>query len=456
VGLVDVAAATARRHAMLADGDRVLVAVSGGADSVALLHVLRELTPRLRLSLHVLHVDHGLRPDSPRDAHFVRRLGGRLGVPVDVAAVSVVGSSGEAAARAARYAALERAADRIGAQRIALGHTAEDQAETVLMRLLTGTGPFGLAAIPAVRGRIVRPLLDARRADVVAALQRAGLDWVEDPTNRDRRFLRNHVRHDLLPRLDAAAGSDLVDRLARVARLARETADVVARLAAVELQRVATVERDAVVVPRAALAALPERLATEVLRQAVARLGGRTPLRAWGYRGLRRVLRTAPARRPFRVNGVGLEVSGDRIRVGVAPPLPLTARPLAVPGRVELPEIGRCLAARVVPAAGYAVPREAACVALDAAMLPRALVVRARRRGDRFRPFGGGERRLKSFLIDARVPRWDRGRLPVVEADGRILWLAGLRRASAAPVTADTREILELALLPLADVSAGG
>jgi tRNA(Ile)-lysidine synthase len=89
-------------------------------------------------------------------------------------------------------------------------------------------------------------------------------------------------------------------------------------------------------------------------------------------------------------------------------------------------------------------------------MLPRTLVVRPRRRGDRFRPFGGGERRLKSFLIDARVPRWDRGRLPVVEADGRILWLAGLRRASAAPVTADTREILELALVPLADVPAGG
>jgi tRNA(Ile)-lysidine synthase len=456
VGLVDVAAATARRHAMLAEGDRVLVAVSGGADSVALLHVLRELAPRLRLSLHVLHVDHGLRPDSARDADFVRALGRRLGVPVEVAAVAVGAGSVEAAAREVRYAALERAADRHGAQRIALGHTADDQAETVLMRLLAGTGPLGLAAIPAVRGRIVRPLLDARRTDVVAAVRRAGLDWVEDATNHDRRLLRNHVRHDLLPRLGAAAAADVVDRLARVARLAGETADVVARLAAVELQRVARIERDAVVLPRAALAALPERLATEVLRQAGARLGGRSPLRGWGYRGLRRVLGAAPPRRPFRLGRVVLEVSGDHIRVGVAPPRPLTPRCLTVPGRVELPEIGRCLAARLVPAAGYAVPREPARVALDAAMLPRTLVVRPRRRGDRFRPFGGGERRLKSFLIDARVPRWDRGRLPVVEADGRILWLAGLRRASAAPVTADTREILELALVPLADVPAGG
>jgi tRNA(Ile)-lysidine synthase len=144
------------------------------------------------------------------------------------------------------------------------------------------------------------------------------------------------------------------------------------------------------------------------------------------------------------------------VRLGAGVRDPLAARTLPVPGRVELPEIGRSLAATIVPAAGYAVPRGLDRVALDAALVPRTLVVRARRAGDRFRPFGSGERRLKAFLIDARVPRWDRGRLPVVEADGRIVWLAGLRRASAAPVTADTREVLELTLQPLADASAGG
>ena len=454
--LVEIAAETVHRHAMLADGDRVLVAVSGGADSVGLLHVLRAVAPRLRLTLHVLHVDHRLRPDSARDADFVRAVGRRLAVPVDVVAVTVGAGSVEAAARAARYAALERAADRLGVQRIALGHTADDQAETVLMRVLAGTGPLGLAAIPPVRGRIVRPLLDARRADVVAALERAGLDWVEDPTNRDLRFLRNRVRHHVLPRLAATCGGDLVERLVRVARLARETSDVVARLAAVELDRLAMLEPDAVVLPRAALLALPERIAAAVLREAAARLGGRAPLRAWAHRGLRRMLGPTVPRRPFRLGGVVLEASGDRIRLGARAPSPLASRALAVPGRVDLPEIGRALSARVLPASGYPVPRVADRIALDAALVPRSLLVRPRRRGDRFRPFGGGERRLKSFLIDARVPRWDRGRLPLVEADGRILWLAGLRRASAAPVTADTREILELTLLPLVDASAGG
>lgn len=456
MGLVDIAAATARRHGMLADGDRVVVGVSGGADSVALLHALLALAPGLALTLHVVHVDHRLRPDSARDAGFVRALGRRLGVPVDVVPVTVGAGSVEAAARAARHAALDAAASRLGAQRIALAHTADDQAETVLMRLLAGTGSRGLAAIPPVRGRLIRPLLDARRADVVAALERAGLDWLEDPANRDPRFLRNRVRHHLLPRLAAALGADPTARLVRVARLARETADAVERIAAAELDRLAGAEDGAVVLPRAALAALPERIASEVLGQAAARLRGRPSLRAWGYRSLRRLLASTPPRRPFRLGGLVLEVSGDRVRVGTGRPPVLAPRALSVPGRVDLPEIGRALSARLVPATGYVVPRVRHRVALDAAQVPPSLVVRARRRGDRFRPFGGGERRLKSFLIDARVPRWDRGRLPVVEGAGRILWVAGLRRASAAPVTAGTREIVELTLLPLADPPAGG
>src|ERR687888_2767736 len=145
---------------MLAGGETVLIGVSGGADSVALLHVLLDLAPTLRLRLHVLHVDHGLRPDSARDADFVRALGARLGVPVDVVGVRIGAGSVEAAARAARHAALEAAAERVGAARIALGHTADDQAETVLMRLLEGSSVRGLAAIPPVRGRIIRPLIE--------------------------------------------------------------------------------------------------------------------------------------------------------------------------------------------------------------------------------------------------------------------------------------------------------
>ena len=439
-----------RRHAMLAGGETVLVAVSGGADSVALLSILTALAPAWRLTLHALHVDHGLRPDSERDGEVVRALGARLGVPVAVERVQVGPGSVEAAARAARYAALEAWADRLGAARIAIGHTVDDQAETVLMRVLGGAGVRGLAAIPPVRGRIIRPLIELRRQALREALAEAGLDWVEDPSNRDPKFLRNRIRHELLPLLAASYHADVVPALAGVARLARESVQALDHAASLELARLAVVEAGALTLPRAALAALPPSIAAEALRQAAARFGSRAPLRAWAHRGLRRVLATAPPRRPFRLGGVIVEVSGDRIRVGARPPQTLTARTLAVPGRVELPEIGRALQARLLPAAGYAVPRTADRVAFDAADLPRALGVRPRRRGDRFHAFGTGERRLKSLLIDAKVPRWDRARLPLVEANGRILWVAGLRRGAAAPITAATREIVELSLIVLA------
>jgi len=158
---------------------------------------------------------------------------------------------------------------------------------------------------------------------------------------------------------------------------------------------------------------------------------------------------TAP-RRPFRLGGVLVEVSGDRVRVGAAPLPALVPRPLGTPGRVELPEIGRALEASIVPAAAYEVPRDADRAAFDADALPSRLRVRARRRGDRLTAFGGGERRLKSLLIDTKIPRWERGSIPIVEADGEILWVAGLRRAATAPVMPTTRRVLELRLVALA------
>ncbi len=449
--LADLIRPTLRRHAMLAGGERVLIAVSGGADSVALLAALVAIAPSLRLELHVLHVDHQLRPESSRDAGFVMDFAQRLGVPAEVARVRVApGGSLEASARAARHGALEAAAARVGATHIALGHTADDQAETVLMRLLEGAGVRGLAAIPPVRGRIIRPLIETRRRDVEAALHAGGLDWVEDETNRDLKFLRNRVRHELLPLLASGYDGDVVPALTRTAALAREATQALDQLAAHELGRLATTEADgAITLPLGPLRALPSFVAPEVLRQAAARLGGTAPLRAWAHRGLARVAATPPPRRPFRLGGVIVAVSGERVRLGHTFPSPLAPRAITVPGAVDLPEIGRALHATIVDAAGYHVPRGANPVAFDAELLPAVLVVRPRRRGDRFVCFGQGERRLKTLLIDAKVPRWERVRLPVVEAAGEIIWVAGLRRAAAAPVTAGTRRVLQLALVPI-------
>ena len=444
---------------MLRGGEAVLVAVSGGADSVALLHVLHALQDSLGLALTVAHVHHGLRAEADAEAEGVRRLCERLGVPCHVERVTVRREPPweglEAESRRVRHAALERVARLVGAARIATGHTADDQAETVLMRLLQGAGPRGLGGIAPARGLLIRPLIETRRSALEKYLRERGLLWVEDPSNRDPRFLRNRIRHDLLPFMAALSGASVVEVLGRSAAAARAVvADLEARAGA-DLGRLATRDGTGISIDVGALAERPLELAAEMLRQAAALLGETRPLRGPAQLALRRLLADAPRRRAARLGRLAVERSGRRLRVGPVALPALAARAWSVPGALEMPEIGARLVARVIArAADYAIPREPGRAAFDADALPSALAVRARRRGDLFSPFGGPAlRRLKSFLIDAGVPRWRRARTPLVEAGGEIIWVAGIRRGAVAPVTAATTRILELVLDRLAPPS---
>jgi tRNA(Ile)-lysidine synthase len=448
---------TIRRHGMLGDGERVLAAVSGGADSVALLDVLGELRASLGLAVSVVHVHHGLRPESDADADFVLALSARLGLPAHVERVAVKRGPPwdglEAESRRARHAALQRAARAVDATRIATGHTADDQAETVLMRLLQGAGPRGLGGIPPVRGWLISPLIETRRAELVEHLRGRGLTWVEDASNRDVRFLRNRIRHDLLPFMAGLTGTSSVEALCRSAAAARAVvADLEAR-ARGDLERLATREPVGITLDVSALGAGAVELGAEILRQAAAAQGETGPLRGPAQRAIRALVGEAPRRRTVRLGRLVAERSGRRIRVGPATLPALAARVWSPPGDLALPEIGRCLTASIVVRdRDYVVPRAAGRVAFDADALPATLTVRARRRGDVFSPFGapasgpGALRRLKSFLIDAGVPRWERPRTPLVEAGGHVIWVAGVRRGRRAPVTATTARVLELTL----------
>jgi tRNA(Ile)-lysidine synthase len=297
---------------------------------------------------------------------------------------------------------------------------------------------------------VIRPLLGVRHANLVAELERAGLPWREDPSNLDPKFARNRIRHELLPLLAALHGPEVVARLVGIAARARETVEALDRIGARELDRLASREPNALTLSRAGLRALPRLVAVEVLRQAAARLGHRLPLRAWGHRRLERLLSVTPPRRSVRLGGIVVETSGDRVRLGTAPPAALVARTLAAPGTLALPEIGRVLIATLTDPTACVMPSDAAHVVFDADRVSPALTIRARRRGDRFTPWASGERRLKTFLIDAKVPRWDRPRVPIVEAGDEIIWVGGLRRSALAPVTPDTTRVLALALIPLA------
>jgi tRNA(Ile)-lysidine synthase len=463
--LLDAVRAAAVRGGLLAPGDHVLVGVSGGPDSVALLHALVLLRSELGLELTVCHVHHGLRPEADRDAAFVETLAARLGCPAQVVRVQVPrgeGRSPEEAARVVRHAALARVARGVGAGRIALGHTADDQAETVLMRVLQGAGPRGLAGIPARRGRIIRPLLEVGRAAVLAHLAAHALDAVDDATNRDPRFLRNRVRHEILPLLAAQVGPRAPEALRRIARASREAVE---GLDALVRDRLRDHLAATPVGWRLALAALDDLLPGAVkATMRLALVGVAAPdrlgsgLRAAHLDALAGLLRAAPGARVRLPGAVVVERGRDALWL-LAPGLAPAATPLTVPGQARAGGLLEVTAA-VEAIAPRPLSDRAWDAWFDAEMLglgPRAgappsatLLVRPCRAGERMIPFGGtAPVRLTGLLAAAGVPRLARALWPVlVDVSGRIpgevLWLVGIRRAAAAPVTETTRALLRL------------
>jgi tRNA(Ile)-lysidine synthase len=220
---------TIARHSLLPPGARVLAAVSGGSDSVALVTLLVDLAGGLQVQVAGLaHLNHGLRTTATRDEDVCRRLADRLGLPFLVERADVAGYSAsqrlstEEAARRVRYDFLDRAARQLDADRIAVGHTLDDQAETVLLKLIRGAGATGISGIFPQRGRIVRPLLEVERRVLQSLLTERQIEWVEDETNRDLENPRNRIRHVVLPELERAYGGPVRGSIARAAALARE------------------------------------------------------------------------------------------------------------------------------------------------------------------------------------------------------------------------------------------
>jgi tRNA(Ile)-lysidine synthase len=220
---------TIRRHALCPPGSRVLVGLSGGSDSVALTLLLRELSEHGGFTVVALaHINHQLRPDAARDEEFCREFAARIALPLHVEAVDVrvyaasQRLSIEDAARRLRYESLRRCAVEIRANRVAVGHTRDDQAETFLLKLIRGAGMTGLGGIYPQRGDVIRPLLEVSRAELREYLHGAGQPWVEDDTNTDLKNPRNRIRHRVIPELNQAAGADTTYAIARAAGLARD------------------------------------------------------------------------------------------------------------------------------------------------------------------------------------------------------------------------------------------
>lgn len=427
-------------------GEHLLVAVSGGPDSTALLAALAELAPTRGLRLTVGHVDHGLRgAEGAADRAGVEALGDRLGVRVVTRAIQLAGGSGlEARARQARYQALGAMADEVGAGRILTAHTEDDQVETLLLRLLRGAGRRGLGGMRPERGRLLRPLLRATRTDVRRFLADRALPCAIDRTNADLGHARNRVRRLLIPFLSAEFNPRLRPALARLADRLRDEDDLLAATAAA----------------RAAVHLDGEALRVEVMREPVAL--ARRIVRMWLEQGgqgaasalhVERVCRLAAGAEdgavaipgPARVIREGSRLVRRPGREAVPVPFRLPIGPgqaVAHPAgtwRLHLTE-----ARRRVP--GEQRPPSLGCAFFDADALPGGLVVRPPARGDRIRLLAGGTRKLQDVLVDAKVPREQRPAVPVLVAGEDILWVAGLARGRAAPLGRGTERIIEAVL----------
>ncbi len=445
------------RHGLLAADDAVLAAVSGGGDSVALLHLLTALSRRIPLRLTVAHVNHRLRgADSDADAAFVEDLALRLGWPCRTLETD---PPVEASSRPVPEEGLRRARRRIllhlardaGCTRIALGHTMDDQAETVLMRLMRGTGRRGLAGMArATPDGVVRPLLGFRREALRRWLAACGETWREDASNDDLRYLRNRVRSVVLPSL-IACNPAVVRTLSRGADLMGEEDRLLDAMAAEAIDPVVREAGRGVAVPAASIRALPDPIARRAARRMIRRAGGDP--RGAGSASVAHVLRIARGGSLARhglAGGLQAERRGDDVHIGpregtIGRPSPFSLT-MTIPGEATIPTTGAVLSARLMPERAALPPMgDAARACLDADRLGSVVTIRNRRPGDRFHPLGGpGPRRLKEFLIDGKVPRSERDRIPLVEGPDGIAWVVGQRIGDPYRLTGATRRVVVL------------
>ena len=430
---------TIARYRMLAPGDGVVVAVSGGPDSVCLLSVLQELAQELSLSLHIAHLDHGFRgAQSAGEARFVEELARTLDLPATIEKADVPrycaehGLSAQAGAREVRYRFLERVARDTGCCRIALGHTASDQAETVLMRLIRGAGLAGLSGIRPMRESIIRPLIDATRDEVIGRLREKGLAYATDPSNLTPAYTRNRVRAEILPVLERFNPS-IVDTLAAAADLFREEDEAQEAAIGAVLSAVVQTQGSVVRIDRDAFLGLPAAHQKRVLRRSVEGSGRNGPdLSAVQTEEALAFMRTAGSGRCLDLPcGLSLEREYGSFVLQPRKTAFAVDLPLAVPGVAAVPEFSLEVETTVTGA----LPEDPgpgnylwqAVFDYDKITLP--LHLRNRRPGDVFQPagMGGHRKKLQDFLVDSKVPRLLRDRVPVLATASDIVWVLGMR-----------------------------
>jgi len=481
MNLIKQVRATISDYGLFEAGETIVVGVSGGPDSLCLLHVLKRLRDELQIQLHVGHLDHAIRPESPDDARFVAGLAEEWGLPAtierqDVPALArAEGFAIEQAARRARYRFLARIAGEIGARTVAVGHNADDQVETVLMHLIRGAGLAGLRGMqpklpyPPALGihdahdvadtlTLVRPLLEVPRSSIEAYCQTHGLSPRFDRSNLDTTYFRNRLRHELIPELETY-NPNIRAVLRRTARVIADEFDYLRRRRAADWDRVVTEGDGHFVFDLEAWQTLHISTRRSLLRQAIRRL--RCELRDIDWVHIENALdvaNTKPAGSEATLPaGLALFKGYNTFTIGERQPRPdwpllhVERLRLAIPGVTPLPGTEWQVVTDVLPRQKLSESQlhdpNPWHTVMDLSVAGTELYLRRRQPGDRFQPLGmaGHSKTVAEFMVSEKIPQHVRDQLPVVaNAHDRIVWLAGWRLDERVRITETTAHVLRL------------
>ena len=445
---------TIQEFGLLELGEKILIAYSGGPDSTALMLALLDLQPEWELELELGHFNHQLRRSADDDEQFVRRVAGEFSLPLSVGAEDVrrvaveQGMNIEEAGRSLRYRFLQETARTTGCNKIATGHTLNDQAETFFMRLIRGSGLKGLSGIfPVIDGLIIRPLLGVERQDVESFLQSRNAPFVVDRTNSDRRFLRNKVRHDLVPFFEAGFDPKIVSRIGKITSILREDEAVLGELASEEAKKVICEKDGRLCLNWAALASLPLGMARRVVREYILALKG--DLRRISYEDVENVLIMEAGKEIQLKKDLLLRrernlifcLTGDVEKTEFeflwSGDCPLDIAPLNLHLKGQNQKTGP----------DSLIYDDRLRVFLDRKKLRFPLTVRTRREGDRYHPLGApGRQKLKEILRAKSIPTPNRDRLPVVLSAGEIVWVTGLPVSEKYKVNPQTEDVFMISV----------
>jgi tRNA(Ile)-lysidine synthase len=449
------------KYFMLSGRERVLIALSGGPDSVCLLHILKKLQEEFRLDLHALYVDHGLRPgEAGLEIDFCKNLCAKFKLPFLTKKIDVKCYAKDKklniqeAARELRYRAFEETARELNAEKIALGHTADDQAETLIMRLLRGTGPAGLSGIPPVRGKFIRPLIEVQRREIEQYLGEEKIAFIVDSSNLKRDYLRNDIRLSLMPRIKEI-NPNIVDTLSRTASIFREEERyfeiVVAKALMKLMSRKTNFRIELFLSP---LAAMEKIILRRTLRRAIDETTGLRGINFIHIEDISELVKKGkPGDRLYLPHGIRAIKAYSTLILTSEPTVRLNSYTLNVPGEIILKEAEVLIHASLGEIQDFEEPsrsvREHAdfktSATFDAERLIFPLIIRSRQEGDFFYPSGfGKKKKLQDFFVDEKVPRDERDAIPLIVSADDIVWVAGYRGDERFKVTDKTEKILKL------------